>query len=227
MKLRSTLGLTFVLLIMMVGAGAISALWGYTLGREALKSVSQPNTNPVRKLAEERTSDQPQRFTIVSEKEILVRVYDHTHGKKQSSPQETEENAEEPEDESNLIKFSEESPSSEEFPFKAQAQGVVLEVLEASQQQRSLLLDVSLRNNGPKAVRFLYSFLEIRNDKNQVLGAITDGLPGRLPATGESFSGTVSIPISLLDDTQQISLVLTDYPDQNLQLEIPEIPVIR
>ena len=236
MKLRSTVGLAFVLLMMMLGAGAVSALWGYTLGHEALKSVSRPTANPIRKLADQ-SSEEPKEFTIVSEKEILVRVYDRTHGKKEtesgssSQSSESTQNLTEPpqpdEDKSSLIKFSEEPSPSEGFPFKAQDQGVVLEVLEASPKKRSLSLNVKLKNNGPKKVRFLYSFLEIRNDKNQVLGAITDGLPSQLPATGENFSGTVSIPMSLLDDSQKISLMLTDYPDRNLQLKIPEIPVVR
>ncbi|NES63977.1 MAG: hypothetical protein F6K24_01215 [Okeania sp. SIO2D1] len=37
MKLNSTVALTLILLAMMSGAGAVSSLYGYTLGHSALK----------------------------------------------------------------------------------------------------------------------------------------------------------------------------------------------
>ena len=59
------------------------------------------------------------------------------------------------------------------------------------------------------------------------MSAITEGLPGELPADGQEFSGTVSIPTALLEDSKKLSLTLTDYPDQKLQLKMSEIPVVR
>ncbi|NJL23691.1 MAG: hypothetical protein HC895_27475, partial [Leptolyngbyaceae cyanobacterium SM1_3_5] len=46
MKVNSTLALTLVLLTAMVGAGVVSAAWGYAVGGEALKGVTQPNGRP-------------------------------------------------------------------------------------------------------------------------------------------------------------------------------------
>jgi len=52
-------------------------------------------------------------------------------------------------------------------------------------------------------------------------------LPGELPPDGQEYSGTVSIPAALIENAQKLSLTLTDYPDQRLQLKMSEIPVAR
>jgi len=57
------------------------------------------------------------------------------------------------------------------------------------------------------------------------LSAITDGLPGELPANGEAYNGTIRIPTALLSEAKTISLSLTDYPDQKLQLKLDNLPV--
>ena len=195
----------------------MSGFLGFTLGHEALKSVSQPHINPIKKLTGTQESDQPKGFTIVKEREILVKVYDRIHGQKtEAAEEQPQKTSSEPDEKKASV-----------FPLKTEDGGVVLEVLKANKDQDSLLLDISLKNNGSNPVRFLYSFLEVKNDQNQPLGAITDGLPGEIPASGKDFLGTVSVPLSLLDNAQEISLELTDYPDQKLQLEIPKIPVAR
>ncbi len=114
-----------------------------------------------------------------------------------------------------------------QLPLKSEDRGVTLEVRSASQQGGSLLLNVSLKNDGTNPVRFLYSFLNVTDDQGRAMSAITDGLPGELPPNGKEFSGTVSIPTALLEDAKKLSLTLTDYPDQKLQLKMSEIPVAR
>jgi hypothetical protein len=84
---------------------------------------------------------------------------------------------------------------------------------------------VKMQNKGKDSVRFLYSFLDVTDDKGRTLSASTEGLPAELPANGPSFSGIVSIPTALLDDVNKISLALTDYPAQKLKLEVLDIPV--
>ncbi|MFN9401874.1 MAG: hypothetical protein ACK57T_19325, partial [Dolichospermum sp.] len=88
-----------------------------------------------------------------------------------------------------------------------------------------LLLRVNMQNKGPDSVRFLYSFLDITDDKGRTLSGITEGLPAELPAKGAEVKGTISIPTALLDDVKQISLSLTDYPAQRLKLQLSDIPV--
>jgi len=46
MKLRLTVVLTIGLLSLVVGSVAASALWGFSIGREALQGVTQPDVRP-------------------------------------------------------------------------------------------------------------------------------------------------------------------------------------
>ena len=44
--MNSAVALTLILLSLMIGAGVVSASWGFTLGREALTGVRQPEARP-------------------------------------------------------------------------------------------------------------------------------------------------------------------------------------
>ena len=100
-------------------------------------------------------------------------------------------------------------------------------VVDAKRQGSAIILNVELKNDSPKAVNFLYSFLDIQDDQGRALSGITDGLPQLLPANGDNFSGTIKVPSVLLNGTKTVSLSLTDYPDQNLELSIGDIPVVN
>jgi hypothetical protein len=102
-----------------------------------------------------------------------------------------------------------------------------LQVNEATNEGTTLSLKVNLQNEGTTPVKFLYSFLEIKDNQGRSLSAITEGLPEELPPKSENFVGMVKIPNALVDDSQTLSLNLTDYPDQKLKLNISQIPVIR
>ncbi len=245
MKFNSTIALTLILLAMMLGAGFVSAMWGFTVGHEALKGVTQPDVRPTKKLTDnQQTSPGKEGVPILREEDILVSVNDYINGKGKDSKPENTDKTEKKDDQANNKNKSEpeKKPSPEasttptpstniasnlKLPIKSQDRGVTLEVRSATQQGGSLLLNVSLKNNGNNSVRFLYSFLNVADDQGRALSAITDGLPGELPANGEEFSGTVSIPTALLEDAKKLSLTLTDYPDQKLQLKMSEIPITR
>lgn len=255
MKFNSTVALTLILLAMMLGAGFVSAMWGFSLGHEALKGVTQPDVRPTKKLANNQEVEPGDKeVALLSEREILVNVHAYIHdqdkdedsnsdnndseSKSQTETDKPDESAaenqqSEGEDESSESDvFDTEtsftsSGSNQNLPLKSQDRGVTLEVRSANLQGGSLLLDVSLKNEGNNPVRFLYSFLNVTDDKGRALSAITEGLPGELPSNGEEFSGTVSIPTALLDDAKALSLTLTDYPDQKLKLKMSEIPVAR
>ncbi|HBB33878.1 MAG TPA: hypothetical protein DDZ80_05545 [Cyanobacteria bacterium UBA8803] len=247
MKFNSTVALTLILLAMMLGAGFVSAMWGFTVGHEALKGVTQPDVRPTKKLVNnQQASSGNEGVAILREADILAEVQSYINSKGNDSKtdnnnskadnndeQATDTNQSETEE-----KPSETEPSTTEasltttssnlnLPVKSQDQGVTLEVTSTNLQGGSLLLNVSLKNEGANGVRFLYSFLNVTDDKGRALSAITEGLPGELPANGEKFSGTVSIPTALLDDAKALSLTLTDYPDQKLKLKMSEIPVAR
>ncbi|MEQ8540410.1 MAG: hypothetical protein RIB93_23515 [Coleofasciculus sp. D1-CHI-01] len=255
MKFNSTVALTLILLAMMLGAGFVSAMWGFSLGHEALKGVTQPDVRPTKKLANNQEVEPGDKeVALLSEREILVNVHAYIHdqdkdedsnsdnndseSKSQTETDKPDESAaenqqsEREEESSESDVFDTETSftsngSNQNLPLKSQDRGVTLEVRSANLQGGSLLLDVSLKNEGDNPVRFLYSFLNVTDDKGRALSAITEGLPGELPSNGEEFSGTVSIPTALLDDAKALSLTLTDYPDQKLKLKMSEIPVAR
>ncbi len=237
MKFNSTVALTLILLAMMLGAGFVSAMWGFTLGHEALKGVTQPDIRPTKKLAEtQQVSLGKEGVKILREEDILVNVNDYVKGKGKDAKADNEEKKEtpaptrpeqKPTPEPSATQASLTTNANLKLPVKSQDRGVTLEVSSMSQQGGSLLLNVSLKNSGTNPVRFLYSFLNVTDDQGRALSAITEGLPGELPANGEAFSGTVSIPTALLEDAKKLSLTLTDYPDQKLQLKMSDIPVSR
>jgi hypothetical protein len=242
MKLNSTVALTLILLAMMLGAGFVSAMWGFTLGHEALKGVTQPDVRPTKKLADNKQAPPGKEgVAILREEEILVNVNEYINNKSKE-PKTDNADKEKKDDQANNSSHPQDKPSPEplstqasftstssdqNLPVKSQDRGVTLEVRSATQQGGSLLLNVSMKNDGANAVRFLYSFLNVTDDQGRALSAITEGLPGELPANGQEFSGTVSIPTALLEDAKKLSLTLTDYPDQKLQLKMSEIPVTR
>ncbi len=75
MKVNPTVALTLLLLTLMGGAGIVSAAWGYALGREALKGITQPDVRPV-PAGSEDAQNQPrhQEMMIVPETKILEEV---------------------------------------------------------------------------------------------------------------------------------------------------------
>lgn len=241
MKFNSTVALTLVLLAMMLGSGFVSAMWGFTIGHEALKGITQPDVRPTKKLAQEQQSSSGKEgLVLLREADILQKVNAHIKGQNEdgqkASKNEQASNSSQPESSPSPSPTSEifntqasftSTASGTNLPLKSQDRGVTLEVRSAIQQGGSLLLNVSLKNEGAEAVRFLYSFLNVTDDQGRALSAITEGLPGELPPNGEEFSGTVSIPTALLEDSKQLALTLTDYPDQKLQLKMPDIPVAR
>ena len=243
MKLNSTVALTLILLAMMLGAGFVSAMWGFTLGHEALKGVTQPDVRPIKDTAEkQKASSGKEGLAILREEDILTKVNEHINSSKDAKPENKNKDSKDEQANNNNQSEPSNQPSPEasttqatlastnsafNLPIKSEDRGVVLEIRSASQQGGSLLLNVSMKNQGADAVRFLYSFLNVTDEQGRALSAITEGLPGELPPDGQEYNGTVSIPSALIENAQKLSLTLTDYPDQKLQLKMSEIPVAR
>ena len=248
MKLNSTVALTLILLAMMLGAGFVSSMWGFTLGHEALKGVTQPDVRPVKDVADtQKASPGKEGLAILREADILTKVNEYISNTSKGAKPENKskdsktENKDEPakntdpsdpdnqpspEPSATEASFTNANPNLK-LPIKSEDRGVMLEIRSATQQGGSLLLNVTLKNQGANAVRFLYSFLNVTDEQGRALSAITEGLPGELPPDGQEYSGTVSIPSALIEKAQKLSLTLTDYPDQRLQLKMSEIPVVR
>ncbi|BAB76796.1 hypothetical protein ACN23B_25570 [Anabaena sp. FACHB-709] len=231
MRINSTVLLTLILLFLMLGAGSVSAFLGFDLGSSALKGVTTPDGRPTSKFASSKANNsQAGATTFLKEEEILKIVKSRIEGK--SKVAKSEKLDEDEEDINGKKQKPEEKPPEvvteklqPGFPVSAENQGVSLAVQSARYSGGDLLLKVKMQNKGADSVRFLYSFLDVTDDKGRTLSASTEGLPADLPANGPAFTGTISIPTALLDDVKKVSLALTDYPDQKLKLEVTNIPV--
>lgn len=80
MRVNSTVALTLILLTLMVGAGVVSGAWGYAIGRDALKGVTQPDVRPNAAGTETTPTTQPREFEIIPEAQILQDVQTQMDG---------------------------------------------------------------------------------------------------------------------------------------------------
>lgn len=230
MKLNSTVLLTLILLTLMLGAGSVSAFWGFTLGSAALKGVTAPDARPTTKFARKGTGGQDKEGVVfVKESEILKIVKSRIEGKTKAAKSKKLDELEEGKKKTKR-KREQKPPEANEkpqagFPVKAESEGVTFSVQSARYSGGALMLRVKMDNKSEDSVRFLYSFLDVTDDKGRTLSASTEGLPSELTSNGQTHYGTVSIPTALLDDVKRISLALTDYPAQKLRLEVSNIPV--
>ncbi len=215
MRINSTVALTFILLTMMFGAGIVTGAWGFAIGREALKGITQPDARPTNKVSKKNGSARAtDELVVLPEADIIKTVKARLDGNAKSTSVSTPQ----PEPEKTAT-----APA--KFPIISQDKGVTVEVSGVRQRKDSVVFDVSMRNEGARSVKFLYSFLNITDEQGRVLSADTDGLPTELPPNNQKFAGTVSLSTTLLDKAQKISIQLTDYPDQKLQLRMADIPV--
>ncbi len=227
-KLNSTVVLTLILLTLMAAASVASGVWGFALGHEALKGVSQPDARPTaKKTGGKETLLDSKPLVILKEADIIKSVRATIQRKEKEGDAEQKEEKKDERAKTLLPEQPQQQTASPApgFPAISQDKGVTLEVRSARQQGGSLVLDVSLKNEGTSAVRFLYSFLDVTDNRGRALSASTEGLPTELPPNNQPVAGTVSIPTAVLDGAEQISLTLTDYPDQQLRLQTAGIPV--
>jgi len=228
MRLNSTVALTLILLSMMFGAGIISAALGFNIGREALKGITQPDSSPTSTMVNRQPGTTGKTSVpILEQEEILRRVETYIEGEGANESQEQSFQPDRQSSQQANLEPRETAISLPGFPIAAQDRGVTLEVSSAHQQEDNLELDVKIRNESNQVVRFLYSLLNITDDRGRSLMATTSGLPSQVPPNQEEFFGKVSVPVALLADAQHLSMQLTDYPDEELNLQVSGIPVVR
>ncbi|MEG3897810.1 MULTISPECIES: hypothetical protein [unclassified Microcoleus] len=230
MAVNSTVVLTLILLALMFGAGVTSSVWGFTIGREALKGTTQPDIRPSNNAGSGKQGNPASKdqVSILKEKDILKTVKARVEGR---DPDKTTAGANTKTDKASSKPATAKKPTAQnasaKFPLNSRDGGITLEVSAASQRSNSMLLDVSMKNEGSQAVRFLYSFLNVTDDRGRALSATAEDLPAELPPNGQVYYGTVTIPTALLENAKEVSLTLTDYPGQKLQLQISGIPVAK
>lgn len=216
MKWNSTIGLTLILLAAMLVAGVFSGIAGTSIGREALKSITQPDTRP-NNLAN-RQGDLPRNeVLILPEDKIIANVKTRISGGKVAAV---------------AAKTVSSVPSNvavaqAKFPMTTESEDVTLEIRSVQQQGDSLIISAGLRNASKTPVKFLYSFLVVKDDQGRTLNANAEGLPSELPADNQVYAGSIRLPIAALDKAEKLSVSLSDYPAQKVQLEAANIPVVR
>lgn len=229
MAVNSTVVLTLILLTLMFGAGVTSSVLGFTTGREALKGTTQPDVRPSNYAGtgKQGTVASKEQVSILKETDILKTVKARIEGRDPDKTTGANTKTDKTSSKPATAKKTAEPKASAKFPLNSRDGGITLEVSAASQRGNSMLLDVSMKNEGSQSVRFLYSFLNVTDDRGRALSATAEDLPSELPPNGQVYYGTVSIPTALLENAKQVSLTLTDYPGQKLQLQIAGIPVAK
>jgi hypothetical protein len=221
-KVNPTVTLTLILLFLMVGAGITSASWGYQLGREALKGITQPDTRPVNNITDSQGKSlrREGNLAFLKENDILANVKARMGGAAEAAA-----NSDKAAKTETSAKANPKPDAASGLPLFVESRAVTLGVQAVRKQGTSLILEVSMQNNSTKGVQFLYSSMEITNDQGRLLSASTQGLPEELAPNGELDKGTIAVPLDLLDGAKSLSLSLTDYPEQQVQLQLSGIPV--
>ncbi len=194
----------------------MSAVAGMKVGREALKGITQPDTRPTNNLAKQGNgSPRRDELVILQEDKIIASVKERMAGgnggttavKPAPAPVKEDQTA--------------------KFPISSESDGIILQINSVQFQGESLALSVTLRNSSNDPIKFLYSFLEVKDDQGRTLSTTTAGLPSELPPSSQAYPGTIRIPAASVDKATKLSLSLADYPDQQVQIQIANIPVTR
>lgn len=83
---NSTILASSLVILSSLTVGVASGLVSYYVGSESLKSVNTPSENPTQKInAQEKQGQNNQKFTVVPEQKILVKVYDYVHQQQEAS----------------------------------------------------------------------------------------------------------------------------------------------
>ncbi|MDG2991445.1 hypothetical protein L3556_10965 [Candidatus Synechococcus calcipolaris G9] len=214
---------SLTLITIMLAIGGVTGLVGFIFGREALRGVSQPIVNPI--LSTSMGEGNRGRQSFLKEEDIIAQAKKLTGGDEINSPPKQEAPSPSPKPEAKNENEPEEALTLGEFPIVGEDQGIRFEVSSARTQGDELVLQVSLKNDSSQGVQFLYTFLEVTNDKGESLSALTNGLPTELPAGSDVATGTINISQALLRNAKAINLKLSNYPNQDVELHVPAIPV--
>jgi hypothetical protein len=230
MKLNSTVTFTFALLFLMLGAGFASAFSGFSIGRDALKGITQPDSRPQKTRAKSANSSAETRdgMELMKEGDIIKSMKeriastakgggrtDKAADDKSADDKATDKDPAKPADTTTMAKL----------PLSNNVEGVNLEVISSRREGDATLLDMTIKNASPKTVQFRYTFLTVTDDQGRIVAAETIGLPSEIPNNSETFSGSVKLPSNSLKDAKTVTLQMSDYPEQKLQFRLADIPI--
>jgi hypothetical protein len=223
MKLNSTVTFTFALLFLMLGAGLASAFSGFSIGRDALKGITQPDSRPQKTRAKSANSGEAKDgMTLMKEDDIIKSMKERIASTAKGGGRTDKSSDDKPTDQE---KPTPEATPSVKLPLSNNVEGVTLEVLSSRREGDATLLDMTIKNASPKTVQFRYTFLTVTDDQGRIVAAETIGLPSEVPSNNETFSGSVKLPTASLKDAKSVTIQMSDYPEQKLQFRLADIPI--
>jgi hypothetical protein len=224
MKINTTVTFTFALLFLMLGAGLASAFSGFSIGRDALKGITQPDSRPQKtRMKSANAKDAKDGIVFMNEADIIKSMKERLASTAKGGGQVSKASDETKGDQAKPP----EKPTvpMAQLPLSNNIDGVTLEVISSRKEGDARLLDVTIKNSSPKMVQFRYTFLTITDDQGRIVAAETIGLPSEIPTNSETFSGSVKLPSASLKDAQTVTLQLSDYPEQKIQFRLADIPI--
>lgn len=72
MGISPAVAFTTILLALMVGAGVVSSSWGYSLGRQALRGVRQPDARPASSAASNQASSSSHNGPMLQDEQEII-----------------------------------------------------------------------------------------------------------------------------------------------------------
>lgn len=207
----------------MLIVGSICGAVGYVFARQSLKGITQPATNPFLKESDDLDRRPRQGADFLNEKDLIAKVKSQTNGANiAKEKQKIAPKAKKPKS-SDTKKDQKSQPKS--LPIKVNNQGMNFEVKSLAREDDTLILNVALQNSSDDTIQFVYTFLDITDDQGQALFSEIRGLPTEFKPKGEIFFGTIKILDVPPETVEKVSISLNDYPDQNVKLDIQNIPV--
>jgi hypothetical protein len=223
MKLNSTVTFTFALLFLMLGAGLASAFSGFSIGRDALKGITQPDSRPQKTRAKSANSTEAKDgMSLMNESDIIKSMKERIASTAKGGGRTDKSGDDKSADKDKPVAAA---PPTVKLPLSNNVEGVTLEVLSSRREGDATLLDMTIKNASPKTVQFRYTFLTVTDDQGRIVAAETIGLPSEVPSNSETFSGSVKLPTSSLKDAKSVTLQMSDYPEQKLQFRLADIPI--
>jgi hypothetical protein len=225
MKFNSTVVYTFVLLFLMVGAGVASGVSGFSMGREALKGITQPDSRPNKGKANKTGVLAKEDLQMLKEEDIIKSMKERIDSSAKNGAKSPDKPEKKTEEKTTEKPKDEKTAKLTELPLSVESQGVAMEVTARRQDGGSTIFDLALTNKGDRPVEFRYAFLNLTDNQGKVVNAEAVGLPEALPAKSEKFSGSLKVATGSLEQAQHVTLQLSDYPEQKIQLKLADIPV--
>ncbi|MCM1982927.1 hypothetical protein [Lyngbya confervoides] len=226
-SISSNAKFTLLLLGIMLLIGAATGLAGYFFGRNSLRGITQPDINPFINNSEETGQNPRQGVSFLKETQIIQqsKALTQNSNAKVESPDKPDNQAKQSTPAAEKKQGKTTQKASGKYPIQLKSQGIRLDIRSLTQKGDEIELDVAMANGGEKPVQFIYTFLDVTDDEGFALSSEVVGIPETLQPQSETHVGTITIFDAPPGSIKRLNLSLTNYPDQNVSLEVKDIPV--